>query len=422
MINQQDRTIGTIVGYRLQYGVWPTLLRCGRPQRHLAVHDVIATRIELVPSRDGRSWIAEGERGRQFKFPDDQLVPSPARARGLFEAWLGRPSCWLERWLAESLEQTELRPYTCKRVRELGAHTVGDVARRTNEDWAMSSDVSRTTLIEVATMLYDRGLAFGMTFDQRDEGVVVMDRGIEPDVLFHRLDFDTVRWDGAVVPSSAGERRTVLQGLAALSAEQASMAEAALAVRPVLPGAAALEWMLHSSLASAARESRMTTAQLLGYAADRVAAYHGMANGISSTWRKEVEGAVTWLGGYEARAGLHFHGISGTPCDSYAEVAKRAGMIDETWAFNAVEAFDVAVRRFNPTLPVTRATLRVLRKLGNGASYTQWWKALPLEIRPTACDELTAIGALVGWGWVRRLPAFSAATPERNLQPMLRAA
>lgn len=400
MINKQDPMLAAVVGYRLRHGEWPVRLRCGITPASLPIHEAIRARVTTLPSRDGTTWIAEGEGGRQFKFTDETLVLASVRSRGLLERWLGRPSRWLERQLNTRLDETAMSDRTCKRLAAAGMVTIMDVARRRFEAWD-EPGFGRVLMLDVATVLYDRGLAFDMTLQQTSSGVEAKGAGVEPDQLFHTLDFEGIGKGGSAAPSSGGRRPTVLDALGALSVEHRSLADAALSTRPVLPGAAALEGLLHGSLAREARVAGMATGQLVGYVANRALAYHGIINGAPTSWNAEVEGALSWLNGLQCEAGLRFHGISGRPCDSYAELGQLLGAISESDAYGAVESFNAGVRRLHPILPVTCATVAVLRSLGSPVLVERWWRALPKRIRPAAPADLVTIGALGEWGWLK---------------------
>jgi hypothetical protein len=402
MINRQDPMVACVIGYRLMHGEWPTLLRYGVDKGRLPIHRAIEERLEMVPARDGVSWIAEGGEGRQFKLSDDSIVAVSARTRGLLERWLGRPSRWLERVLHTPIWTTELGLYTRKRLSDEGAAAVGEVACRTAEELT-AGGLSRDSLLEVATLLHDRGLALGMTVQSDDGGVVVTKSGVEPEQVFPRLDFEAVGAGGSTVPCVGGRRMTVLQALGALSEEHAAIAAAGLARRPALAGSAALERLLHAPLAGAARAARMNANQLVAYALNRVTAFHDMSDGVSSSWKAEVYGALTWVGILEYECGLRHYGISGEPCESYAELGARVRGIGEARAFQYVESFNACVRRLRPPLPVTQATVTVLRRLGKPVLLEQWWRTLPRSVRPEQPRDLAAMAALGEWGWLRRV-------------------
>jgi hypothetical protein len=230
---------------------------------------------------------------------------------------------------------------------------------------------------------------------------MVTKAGADPEGAFHRVDFEAVGAGGSTVPSMFGRRKTVFQALAAMGEEHGALAETVLARRPVLAGSAELEQLLHSSLAGAARRARMNANQLMGHAMNRVWAFRDMSNGVSSAWKAEVQGALTWLATLEYEAGLNYHGIIGPPCESYADLGARVRGIGEERAFRYLEAFDAHVRRLRPPLPVTQAAVRVLKRFGKPVLLERWWRALSEPIRPESAAGLAAIGALGDWGWIR---------------------
>lgn len=412
MINQQDPMIAAVIGYRLAHGEWPTRLRAPGGGQRSELHDAIAARVEMVQSHSA-SWIGEGDGARQYKFDENELVSCSHRACGLLERWLATwkeggpvvvPSRWLERELGAPLVHSGLFKPTLSRLARRHITTVGDLAKRSRSDLARLAGLGRPALIQVAAVLYDRGLAFAMDFESTPTGVVVTQPGAEPDAVFPRRDFNVVN-QRSVLPMKRGERLSVRD---ALGKERAALGDAALAVRPPLPGAAELERMLHDSLAHQARRGHMTAAQLVDYAVCRVAAYDAMTRGGASSWIAEVKDALVGLPLYEREAGAHAYGIGRPPCETYAEIANRSGA-SESSTHQLVRAFEARVRTMRPALPVCRATISVLGGFGKPVLIEEWWRALPEAIRPPEPDDLATLAALDAWGWVHPIAVYYGA-------------
>lgn len=412
MINQQDPMLTAVMGYRLTHGAWPSRLRaCGALPRS-DVHDAIAERVTIVPSQSA-SWIAEGDGGRQYKFDENELVSSSDRARGLLERWLATwkdgapaavPSAWLERELAAPLASTGLSRPALNRLGRRRVDTIGALSKYSRAELTRLVGLGSSSLIQVAALLYDRGLAFSMEFEATPAGVIVTQPGMEPDVEFARRDFDAVS-RGRVVPMEHGERLTARE---ALGVELGAVADAALAVRPPLPGAAELERVLHDSVAHQARRSQMTASEFIDFVVRRVAAYSGMARGVASSWMAEVDDAIAGLPPNEREAGAHAYGIGRTRCDTYTEIAHRVGGTESS-AYQLVQAFDARVRAMRPALPVCRRTVAALHALHKPVPITDWWEALPHEIRPSSPNDLSSLAALDAWGWIRPIAVYYGA-------------
>lgn len=410
MINRQDPLLATVVGYRLRHGEWPKRLRVGGALRRSPLHDAIAARIALNPPQ-GSTWVAEGDDGRQYKFDENELVPSSTRSRGLVERWLATkrdggpepiPSLWLQRQFTAALDRTTLLKPMLRSLAEQRITTIKEVACRSSRDLTEVAGVSSRTLLQLGAALYDVGLGFGMKIEETEAGTIVLESGIEPTALFPQSNFEAVTADGATMPSRCGAALVVQQ---ALNAEDAALAASVLAVRPPLPGTAELERVLHEPLAHRARRSRMGAPRFVEYVSRRVAAYRVVMNGGRSTWLEEVQDALAGLPRDELEAGCHYYGIGRELCDTYAEVGGRTGA-NESSAYQLVKAFEEIVKAMRPVLPVCRATFSPLERFKKPVWIEQWWEAVPASIRPPSARDLASMASLDAWGWIRPISVW----------------